>query len=183
MIIEINQSFSKSIHISTNMEQKITITSLQGECTLIPCGDSFCSILGGICEETPNGKICKCKDDFTTPEEDEFYNCCYKQKSSLKAFFLEACLGFGAGHFYVGNKNLGIAKAIIYSILFLSTLIICFRRIFQKNRFDFDSSIIVKICKTFCILACGCTFIIWQMVDSVMFSLGGYTDEKGVKLS
>ena len=128
MIIEINQSFSKSIQISTNMEQKITITSLQGECTLIPCGDSFCSMLGGICEETPNGKICKCKDDFTTPEEDEFYNCCYQQKSSIKAFFLEACLFFGFGHFYVGNKKLGIIKAIVYAILLILTAIIILRR-------------------------------------------------------
>ena len=183
IIIQINQSINKSIFINTNIEKEITISSLQGKCTLIPCGNSFCSKEGGICEETSTGKICKCKNDFTTPEEDEFYNCCYEQKSSLKAFFLEACLGFGAGHFYVGNKKMGIIKAITYSILLLFTFTICFRKFYQKNRFTSDSNIIIKMCRSFCVLACGCTFIIWQMIDSVMFSLGGYSDENGVDLS
>jgi len=183
IIIQISQSISKSTLINTNLEQEITISSLQGECTLIPCGISFCSKEGGICEESSTGKVCKCKSDFTTPEEDELYNCCYEQKSSLKAFFLEACLGFGAGHFYVGNKRIGIIKAIVYSILLLITFMICFRKFYQKKRFSSDSNIIIKMCRSFCVLACGCTFIIWQMIDAVMFSLGGYSDENGVDLS
>ena len=183
IIIQISQSISKSTLINTNLEQEITISSLQGECTLIPCGNSFCSKEGGICEESSTGKVCKCKSDFTTPEEDEFYNCCYEQKSSLKAFFLEACLGFGAGHFYVGNKRIGIIKAIVYSILLLITFMICFRKFYQKKRFSSDSNIIIKMCRSFCVLACGFTFIIWQMIDAVMFSLGGYSDENGVDLS
>ena len=90
---------------------------------------------------------------------------------------------FGFGHFYVGNNKLGIIKDIVYGILFVSTLIIFLRRIYQKNRFVFDSNIFIKMFKTLCILTCGCTFIIWQMIDSVMFCLGGYTDEKGVSLA
>ena len=183
IIIQINQSYNKSIFINTDLEKEITISSVQGKCTLVPCGNSFCSKEGGICEETSTGKNCKCKSDFTTPEEDEFYNCCYKQKSSLIAFILEACFFFGIGHFYVGNKKIGITKAIIYGILLIFSLIICCRRFFRKNRYVSDSSIITRIFKIFCILACGCTFIIWQMIDSVMFNIGGYTDDKGVKLS
>ena len=173
----------KSIHIFTDEEQSITLSLLQGECTLIPCGNSFCSKIGGNCQNTANGKVCKCKKEFTTPKEDEFYNCCYKQKSGLKAFFLEAIFVFGFGHFYVGNTRLGVTKVIIYAILFLFTLIIFCRRYYQKNKFIFDTNIFVKMFKTLCVLACGCTFIIWQMVDSVMFCLGGYTDKNGVKLS
>ena len=183
IIIQINQSISKSIFINTDLEKEITISSVQGKCTLVPCGNSFCSKEGGICEETSTGKNCKCKSDFTTPKEDEFYSCCYEQKSSLKAFFLEACLGFGAGHFYVGNTRIGIIKAVAYSILLLITFTICFRKFYQKNRFASGSNIIIKMCRSFCVLACGCTCIIWQMIDSVMFSLGGYTDENGVALS
>ena len=56
-------------------------------------------------------------------------------------------------------------------------------KFYQKNRFTSDSNIIIKMCRSFCVLACGCTFIIWQMIDSVMFSLGGYSDENGVDLS
>ena len=180
--IKINFILTKSIHIYTNSEQEITLSLLQGECTLIPCGDTFCSKNGGICENTPSGKVCKCKEYFTTPTEDEFYNCCYKQKSAIKAFFLEAFLIFGFGHFYIGNKKLGIIKDIVYAILFLFTFIIFFRRIYNKNRFIFNSNIIIKMFKTFCVLACGCTFIIWQMTDSVLFCLGIYTDGNGVRL-
>ena len=177
--LNINLTLCKYFHIYTNEKQKLTLSLLQGECTLIPCGNSFCSIIGGICEE----EICKCKKYYTTPKEDEFYNCCYKQKSAIKAFLLEAILFFGLGHFYVGNNKLGIIKAIVYTILFLFTLVICIRRIYQKNRFVIDSNIFIKMFKTLCVLSCGCTFIIWQMIDSVMFCLGGYTDGKGVKLT
>ncbi len=182
LIIKINISLCKRFQFYTD-QQKITLSLLQGECTLIPCGNSFCSIKGGICQKASTGKICKCKKDYTTPEEDEFYNCCYQQKSSIKAFFLEACLFFGFGHFYVGNKKLGIIKAIVYAILLILTAIIILRRLYQKKRLIFDSNIILKMFKTFCVLICGCTFIVWQMIDSVLFCLGGYTDRNGVKLS
>ena len=176
--IKINFMLTKSIHIYTNSNQEITLSLLQGECTLIPCGDSFCSINGGRCEDG----VCKCKNGFITPEEDDFYNCCYKQKSALLAFILEALLIFGIGHFYVGNIKLGIIKSIIYAILFISSLIICLKKIYNNKRFIFNSNVITKIFKTICILACGCTFIIWQMTDSVLFCLGIYTDDKGIKL-
>ena len=179
---QINFILCKSIHIFTNEEQSITLSLLQGECTLIPCGNTFCSISGGECKNTKDGKVCICKKRYTTPKEDEFYNCCYKQKSGLKAFFLEALLIFGFGHFYVGNNKLGVTKAIIYAIFFSSTIIIICRRYYQKKRFVFDSNIFVKMFKTICVLACGCIFIIWQMIDSVMFCLGGYTDKNGVNL-
>ena len=176
--VQINFILGKSIYISTDGEKAITLSLLQGECNLIPCGDTFCSTKGGKCKNNN----CKCNEGFTTPKEDEFYNCCYKQKSWLKAFLLEAFFIFGFGHFYVGNNKLGTTKAIIYAIFFLSTLIIICRRYYQKNRLVFDSNIFVKMFKTLCVLACGCTFIIWQMIDSVMFCLGGYTDKNGVNL-
>ena len=186
LIIAIKLKFilTKSIHIYTNSKQEITLSLLQGECTLIPCGDSFCSINGGKCEDAPSGKgkVCNCKSGFTTPEEDDFYNCCYKQKSALLAFFLEAFLIFGIGHFYVGNNQLGVIKVIVYVILLISSLIICLKRIYNKKRFIFNSNVIIKMFKTICILACGCTFIIWQMTDSVLFCLGIYTDHNGIKL-
>ena len=183
LIIKINFSLYKSFDLYVDSEQKISLSLLQGECTLIPCGNSFCSIVGGICEKGSEGKICKCQKDFTTPKEDEFYNCCYKQKSSVKAFFLEACFLFGLGHFYVGNKKLGFIKVIVYTILLVPTILIILRRLYQKQRFIFDRNIIIKMFKTLWVLICGCTIIIWQMIDSVLFCLGGYTDNNGVKLS
>ena len=184
LIIAIKFTFilTKSIHIFSNSQQEITLSLLQGECTLIPCGDSFCSINGGNCEDTSSGKVCKCKNGFTTPEEDDFYKCCYEQKSALLAFILEALLIFGVGHFYVGNIKLGIIKAIVYAILLSSSLIICLKKLYNKNRFIFNSNVIIKMFKTICILACGCTIIIWQMTDSVLFCLGIYTDHNGIQL-
>ena len=92
-------------------------------------------------------------------------------------------LFFGLGHFYVGNKKLGIIKVIVYTILLVPTILIILRRLYQKQRFIFDRNIIIKMFKTLWVLICGCTIIIWQMIDSVLFCLGGYTDNNGVKLS
>ena len=39
--------------------------------------------------------------------------CCYKKKGALKAFFLELFLGFGLGHFYLGNYIFACVKLCI----------------------------------------------------------------------
>ena len=40
-------------------------------------------------------------------------HCCYKKKSQLTAFYLEFFIGFGIGHFYIGNINFGLFKFFI----------------------------------------------------------------------
>lgn len=48
--------------------------------------------------------------DIETLKSESNILCCYKQKSQLKAFLLELFLGFGIGHFYLGNIYLGLFK-------------------------------------------------------------------------
>ena len=49
--------------------------------------------------------------------------CCYKQKGQLTAFLLEMFIGFGVGHFYLGNIIFGVIKLCIQ--VFLCTLFWC----------------------------------------------------------
>ena len=49
--------------------------------------------------------------------------CCYQQKGQLSAFLLEMFIGFGAGHFYIGNVIFGSIKLCVQ--VFLCALFWC----------------------------------------------------------
>jgi TM2 domain-containing membrane protein YozV len=49
--------------------------------------------------------------------------CCYEQKGQLAAFLLEMFIGFGVGHFYIGNIIFGAIKLCVQ--VFLCTLFWC----------------------------------------------------------
>ena len=173
----------KTIRIAASLKKFITTTSL-GDCILEPCGtQSFCASPTNATCAIINSTYseCQCKPGFTTSEEDSLYQCCYKQKSSFTAFMLEVFIGFGAGHFYVGNYWLGGVKLVIYLILFISTIIICTNRL-RFKREEVENSFLLRIFRTVCFLLCGCTYVGWQMIDSVLFSLGGYTDSNKMEL-
>lgn len=178
-IIFINSS---SIRIVSSIKRVIITTSL-GDCELEPCGTSgFCaSPTNATCVEVNDTFECQCAKGFTTSEEDSLYQCCYKQKSSFTAFLLEVFIGFGAGHFYVGNYVMGGIKMGIYLVLFISTIIICTNRL-RFKREEVENSFLLRIFRTVCFLLCGCTYVGWQMIDSVLFSLGGYTDSNNMEL-
>ena len=67
---------------------------------------------------------CECHTGYSSyniknhKNKDRELNCCYKQKSHVKAFFLEIFLGCGIGHFYLGNIRFGLSKFIIQLILY-----------------------------------------------------------------
>ena len=177
-LLLINNHQIISAHLNEKNET-ILVYALSGICNVSSCGgNSLCSVDHGLC----NLGICECKPGYTTPKEDKIYRCCYEQKSSVTAFFLEAIFLFGAGHFYVGNKTIGITKAIIYFILLVTFFIISFRVCFRKDKFQPGGNFYMRIIRSACLLICGCTFIIWQMVDAVMFCYGGHTDSNGVDL-
>ena len=164
--------------IKSNKNEIIRVYTLYGVCNITVNESSLCS--AEHTESCSNG-ICKCKEGYTTPKEDKIYQCCYEQKSAKTAFLLEAFLGFGAGHFYVGD-NVSYIKALIYFILFVVFIITIFRVCFRKDKFQTGGNFYLRILRSACLIICGCTFIIWQMVDSVMFSLRGYKDKNGVEL-
>ena len=85
-------------------------SEIYGRCDWIKCSLlETCSIEGGKCQN----EKCICNDWYTTytykvdhQKRYEIYKCCYKQKSKLTAVVLEFVIGFGLGHFYVGNYTL-----------------------------------------------------------------------------
>ena len=69
---------------------------------------------------------CECNIGFTSfnideeeSEEDKVF-CCYEQKSHFSAFMIELFLGFGAGHFFIGDIKFGLLKFFIQIFLCFS---------------------------------------------------------------
>lgn len=66
---------------------------------------------------------CQCNEGYSshhmTLQNNDFINiqCCYKKKGMLTPFFLELFLGFGIGHFYLGNYVFAVIKLIIQILL------------------------------------------------------------------
>ena len=61
--------------------------------------------------------------DITGLKTDHNIKCCYEQKGQLTAFLLEMFLGFGIGHFYLGNFYFAIIKLLVQ--IFLCFLFWC----------------------------------------------------------
>ena len=157
-------------------ETTINIKYMNGTCAVEKDGNNLWSVDGS--EKNSEAKRV-CKKGFTSREVDGIVKCCYAQKDKISAFLLETFIGFGAGHYYVGNNTLFIIKVVVYTFIFLSVFIVLVISCIKKDRFNFSLSFI----RSGCILISGCTYIGWQIVDGVLFMLGGYTDSNGVSLS
>ena len=95
------------------------------------CGSIPCSIYGfcnynlshyyndTISEDgSQHQLICQCYLGYSSYDIDVQHNnnslhCCYKKKSHLTAFYLEFFIGFGIGHFFIGNINFGLIKFFV----------------------------------------------------------------------
>ena len=66
--------------------------------------------------------ICECNKGYSSFDIDnqltssDIY-CCYSKKSQLTAFFLELFIGFGSGHYYLGNITFATIKLLIQIFL------------------------------------------------------------------
>jgi len=96
------------------------------------CTTGACSTFGNckidiynITNETNFESRCECNIGFSSYDidvlklEDSTTYCCYEQKSQFNAFLLEIFLGFGIGHFYIGDIKYGLIK-------FFLQLFLCF---------------------------------------------------------
>ena len=95
---------------------------------------------------------CICNTHFTSKIDDELIKCCYQQKSLLLSFYIETLIGFGLGH--------------------LSFIIYCCRH--KKEN--------IKYLRNLFIFIGGMTFIIWQMIDGVLYISHFYKDKNDVDL-
>ena len=141
------------------------------ESELIVCNKYTCPKSRGTCNER-NECIClRGYDTIDDLSKGDFY-CNYKKKSKLITFLLEFVLGFGAGHFYIGNITLGTVKMIYTS---LACLLFC-----QYNSIKKITEIRMVAVPLERILILG--WVIWQIVDGLLIYFGYYKDGNGYEL-
>ncbi len=138
-------------------------------CELTKCGNQLCSS-NGVC----TNNTCVCNPQYTSKNDDGIIKCCYKQKALMTAFYYEL-FGFGIGHKYVGNDSLFIKKLITYVVLLVSVSFFIVYCCFHKKEN-------VKYFRNLLILIGGFIYIIWQIVDAVLFLSNAYTDNNKVDL-
>lgn len=139
--------------------------------SLFICNQYTCSPANGKCGRDNE---CICAFGYTTIDDDSFgdFKCNYKQKSQVKAFLLEFLIGFGIGHFYIGNVTLALAK-LLYSSF--TCFVICQLPSFAKIKST-------KRCAYYIQLIFGLGWVMWQIVDSIMIVMNYYKDNNGMKL-
>ena len=169
-------SFASSSYIPLQTQNRTIQYDKDTKCTISECGSSFFCSSNSKCNES--NFTCECNPGYQSKEDDGIVKCCYQQKNKLTAFLLETFIGFGAGHYYVGKKTLFISKLLIYIVLTITTLIVVLTSCLKRDKYNFNLNFIRSVC----ILLCGCVFVGWQIIDAVLFMLGGYNDGNGVEL-
>ena len=76
--------------------------------------------------------------DILVQKKDNNVLCCYQKKGMLTAFFLELFIGFGAGHFYLGNYIFACVKLCVE--LFLCVTIGCTTYFACTREHSFETS-------------------------------------------
>lgn len=179
------QSNQDSVCLSS--QECITESSSRIKCSEYgKCVYSYNNILLSN-SKTTNAIECKCIKGYTNLTENDEVKCCYKQKKQLTAFILEMLLSLGIGHFYIGNTFLGYIKLItISSIELLMIVYSCviyngdhLRKIGREGEDKW--SIFHLIGTIFMFFGCF-VFLLWQIIDVIMFGLNLYKDENGIEL-
>lgn len=123
---------------------------------------------------------CICDRGYTTGENDNI-KCCYKRKSQFSAFLIEFIVGFGAGHFFIGNNLLGTIKLCFVGLACCSCCLIGFCFCYKTNRHDDEPSPKQKMLNV-AFLSGICVYLTWQAVDIILFGINFYKDGNGVEL-
>lgn len=140
-----------------------------------------------LCAGEPNGNCgnnnCECSKGYYTFPSNSISKCCYEQKSQFITFILEAFIGFGAGHIYAMNYNIGIIKLVIYSVLFVLLFsTICYRYI-KNDKIEYENYIILKFASILSMMLCFCTYTVWQCIDILLIGTNYYVDGNGAPLN
>ena len=115
---------------------------------------------------------CSCKDGYITyPNKTDKY-CNLEQKKQVYAFFLEFCMGFGAGHFYRGAYKMGALKlvAFIFGIVFICSFPITAKYISECN----CECIAILLSIIYYLYLCA--LAVWYIWDLVNFGNNYYKD-------
>lgn len=136
------------------------------------CNKVNCPKPRGVC--TRDNK-CFCVDNYTTVANKEYgeYQCNYFQANHSLVFGLEFLIGFGIGHFYLGNIVLGSIK---FSFVFITAVIVAIHPCFSENNKAARPLFFLKI-------VLGLIYVFWQIVDGILISTKFYTDSNGISMS
>ena len=138
---------------------------------LIICNKYTCPHNRGKCNENNE---CICLNGFDTVNDlskGDFY-CNYRKKSKLISYLLEFVLGFGSGHFYMGNKLLGTIKMIFTSI---TCLLFCLHNSIKV--ITEYKKVVLPLERCMILL-----WIVWQILDGILILSGFYKDGNGNEL-
>ena len=105
----------------------------------------------------------------------ETIKCCYSKKSQFIAFLLETLVGFGAGHFYIGNNSVAIIKLISITSLVCSCCIISICLCYKTEKVIETPQLKYKILN-FIYISSILLWLGWQLFDMILFGLNVYTD-------
>ena len=122
------------------------------------CSEDNCPSERGICSSE---NYCYCFNGYLSTFETSFF-CDYEQKDRVLYFISEFVIGFGLGHFYVGNIIYGTIKLVSYIVLFG----IYFG--FFYNKKGIDAARIRLFLWTI--------YTLWQLIDGLSIIRGIFTD-------
>lgn len=130
----------------------------------------------GICTE--DNLDCTCNPGFVTLEN-SFQRCTYTQKSKSTALLLEAFIGFGMGHLYIGNYTFFIGKFLFYYFsCYFNLCIMVFVGSINDSNVNPDTYSATK--RTSYIMFP--IMIGWWLFDIIMFFMNKYKDSYSVDL-
>lgn len=155
--------------------------------------------------KTKSFQNCICEEGYTDLDSSQYVKCCYKRKSQLIAFLLEFVLGFGVGHFYIGNNQIGFLKLFGCLTFCCSCCTIAFCFCYKEENPKRNISLEVqtlsvnvnlgndnKISRTIqplkikifniIMLFSIYALLIWHCVDVVLFGLNLFNDGNGIAL-
>jgi len=186
--------------------QSCKIFNPAGEVEEIKCSDNgkcFYDIYHYLkSNKTDPFQNCVCVDGYTNLSSNDEVKCCYEQYSQFIAFLLEVLVGFGLGHFYIGNYQFGYLKLISYLIFCCSsyTIACCFcnkdenyslegpedeeiTKFYENHgiKIEYQYSLKLKIFNLFMIFS-ACIVLIWHLVDGLLFGLNYFNDSNRIQL-
>lgn len=135
-----------------------------------------CNLDNMICEDTLYLHKCRCKDGYITysiNKNNETKYCEVEQKKQLYAFWLEFCLGFGAGHFYRHAYSRAIWKLclFLFGLVFICSFPITAKFCSDHSDFDCLFLIVSIIFYLFMIF-----LAVWYIYDLVNFGKNNFKD-------
>lgn len=124
---------------------------------------------------------CICDKGYTEDPNNKEVKCCYKKIDQFTPFILEVLIGFGIGHFYIGNSTIGLIKLVVEAFAICSCCLIGFCFCYKTNKHNEEASSKQKLINIL-FLSGIFIFITWQFVDMILFGINFYKDSNNVEL-